>query len=112
LTQETRAFDGVNWICAKCGVLFNLIQANDYRCPNCSRQVSLKEVRRKPIDYTCIFQTLKTDPRFLGLGCQLTARGIGAGDGTSGSEDYSKCNPTRCPIHQTWNILKHQQSLR
>ena len=40
----SRARDGEHWECEKCGRKFNLLEANDFRCPECREQVSLNEV--------------------------------------------------------------------
>jgi len=111
LTLEIETFDGENWKCTKCGSKFNLLQANDFRCPECNRQVKAKEIREKPLESICSFQILIIDPDYRGLGCQLTTRAWGWGGITGLSEIiYSPCNISLCPMYQTWKLLEQQQS--
>ena len=110
-------FDGEHWECEKCGRKFNLLEANDFRCPECREQVSLNEVAdqiaRKG---ACVFQSPLYKRYYRGLGCELTAWGqpvtqIGAIQWFHSGIAKLPCRMEKCPMYQTWKLLEKQEKM-
>ena len=103
-------FDGERWECEKCRRRFNLLEADDFRCPECREQVSLNEVAdqiaRKG---ACAFQSPLVKRSYQGLGCELTAWGqpvtqIGAIQWFHSGIAKLPCQMEKCPMYQLGNF--------
>ena len=88
---------------------FNVLEVDKYRCPECRTQVKKNDLYNTHFDLPCAFQTPRFTPDYRGLGCALTARGLGAGGGTGGIELFSPCVLSRCPVYQAWSLQKQRK---
>ena len=108
-------FDGETWTCVKCGRTYNLLKANNFRCPECRQQVSLDEVADQ-IARTgaCAFQSPLIKRKYQGLGCEITAWGqpvtqVGAYMWFHSGIAKLPCRMDKCPMYQTWKLLEKQE---
>lgn len=111
----SESWDGINWKCLKCGRTFNVLEVDNYRCPECRDQVEVRDFRKRALRLDCGFQKLRINGGYKGLGCQLTTYGIGAGDAVVGLIDHSvgvsPCIIQKCPMYQTWQLLEKQEKV-